>query len=454
MKKLLLALPLVAGASWAGTSYYAGVQSENAYDQFLNQTQIMKPLVFEKESFENGVTTSHAITAVRQSTAADAKVIFRLQHEINHSPIQLDDNGTKFATATIRTTLVNESGNQNSAAIREFFNGEEPFEILSTADINGKIVSTLNIEAFDIDTTDEKLSLGQSSFDITTENNRTQVKGTLGELQANFGNGTSVDSSESYLNFDITIDDTWAYDYDFMWSAGELSLSSDQSLMPVKIANISLGGDSKLANEKFDQSLVFELGKIDFGGAIPADLVPIDTARFSLDLVDLSFSGIKEYSDRLDKLTVEEQMSSTPPTDAEALAVAASMVSPNSTLDIKLELGNPAGAATADYAIRFVGDESPSGYDDIVTVADLLNAIEMDVNVGIDKAALDLTPAAMFMDSPQMQMAFVDIGEQIVSRASLRGAAVEVNGNFFPLQSMFGGMLDMPIDIILEMEGL
>jgi len=34
MRKLLLALPLVAGASWAGTTYYSSSQSEPAYDRF------------------------------------------------------------------------------------------------------------------------------------------------------------------------------------------------------------------------------------------------------------------------------------------------------------------------------------------------------------------------------------------------------------------------------------
>jgi len=50
MKKLLLALPVVAGVSWAGTSYYAGVEAESAYDQLLTQGFVLEPLVFEKES--------------------------------------------------------------------------------------------------------------------------------------------------------------------------------------------------------------------------------------------------------------------------------------------------------------------------------------------------------------------------------------------------------------------
>ena len=37
MKKLLAVLPLVAGASWAGTTYYSGSQTRDAYDQLLAQ---------------------------------------------------------------------------------------------------------------------------------------------------------------------------------------------------------------------------------------------------------------------------------------------------------------------------------------------------------------------------------------------------------------------------------
>ena len=111
MKSLIVALPLIAGATWAGTSYFAGAQSEAGYDQFLSQTNAANFLTFEKESFEQGLTTSKAVTVVKESSAPDAEVLFRLAHDINHSSVQLNDNSPSVGTATIRTTLVDGSIN-------------------------------------------------------------------------------------------------------------------------------------------------------------------------------------------------------------------------------------------------------------------------------------------------------------------------------------------------------
>jgi len=55
MNKLLLgALPLVAGASWAGTTLYSGSQSEDAYAQLVQQLDQMSGYSVKQEAWEPG----------------------------------------------------------------------------------------------------------------------------------------------------------------------------------------------------------------------------------------------------------------------------------------------------------------------------------------------------------------------------------------------------------------
>ena len=62
MKKLLIALPLVAGVAVAGTSHYAGTQTENEYEKLLKQLNNFSPFVFVNETYESGLGSSTAIT--------------------------------------------------------------------------------------------------------------------------------------------------------------------------------------------------------------------------------------------------------------------------------------------------------------------------------------------------------------------------------------------------------
>ena len=126
MKKLLVAIPLVAGASWAGASYYAGSQTQHGYDRLLAQLNELKPFTLVNESYYAGVANSTAITKVMDSTAAEAKVLFRLHHDIQHSPIGMNEDGLRVGAATIVTTLVRDESLSDEliAAMADFTEGE------------------------------------------------------------------------------------------------------------------------------------------------------------------------------------------------------------------------------------------------------------------------------------------------------------------------------------------
>ena len=90
MRKLLLALPLVAGASWAGTTYVSSSQTQPAYDKLLSQLNQLESLQFVSESYDKGFMHSTAITKVSFVGSTDAEPLFRLKHVIDHSPVGID----------------------------------------------------------------------------------------------------------------------------------------------------------------------------------------------------------------------------------------------------------------------------------------------------------------------------------------------------------------------------
>jgi len=454
MKKLLLALPLVAGASWAGTSYYAGVQSESAYDQLLTQMDIMDPLVFEKESYSKGLTTSHAVTLVKESAAADASVIFRLQHEINHSPITIGDDGTEIGSATIRTTLADDQSNADIQKLREKFNGE-PIELVTKVNGLGSVETTVTVEGSKFEYDEGKFVVEKSVFDLTTADSRTQGNGLLGAITFSFDEG-DVEFEPSQVDLDITHNSATSYDWDFSMLTDVVTMTSDSLPVPMKMFSTKIGSDSVLENGKIDQNFTFAVGGLDLGDLMPKDQLPVSSFSITGGFSDIDLASFEAYTKKANQMTIEDQLEMAMSDDISStdLEMIRMLVTRGTALTYNVKLGNDGGDASADYVVRFIGDDSTNGFEDIVTVSDALNAVEMDLNVKVDKAALEMTPAAMFTGSPEMAMALVDAGDHYYSTATLRGTAVELNGNFFPLQDMVGDMLDMPIEAMIEMGGM
>ena len=451
MKKLLLSLPLVAGAAWAGTSYYAGVQAETAYDNLLSQIGL-DPMVFEKESFEKGLSKSQAVTVVRESHSPDAPVVFRLNHEINHAPIQSNDDGLQFASATIRTTFTEDSDSEKFNEFRALFKDDVPVEIITNAGVGGNIDSVVNVGAFEvkIDDDDNMMSIAKSSIDLKTTDGRTKGEGDLGAITMTDSNGITSTVASSELTFDVASGDYWKHGYEFLWSASELTVDSPDLPTPVVASNLSVGTDSVVNSNNLNQTVSIKIGQVDMGDVMPLDVAPVTSGSLDVVISELSLDALQSYIDWINQSSIAEQLELSEELSAELVTQLLSLVTKDIGLKYDLKLGNSGGEAQADYRVKFLGDDSPTGYDNIVTVSDLLNVLDIDLTVNADKSAIDMTPAAAFMQSPEAQMAFIDEGDQYTGKATLDGTTVDVNGNLFPLEDMLGGMLEMPLADLLE----
>ena len=152
MKKLLLAIPLVAGASWAGATFYTGSQTQSAYDKLLVQLNDYKPFTLVNESYTSGLVSSRAITKVMDSSAPDAQVLFRLQHDIQHSPIGVNEGNLRVSAANIKTTLVRDQSIPESVSqFMEGFTDAEPVQINTAVGFDGKTVNQFLISAYEHD---------------------------------------------------------------------------------------------------------------------------------------------------------------------------------------------------------------------------------------------------------------------------------------------------------------
>ena len=148
MKKLLLALPLVAGASWAGTTYYSGAQTEAAYTRLLEQINSNDAFVLKSTEYNAGIMESTAITEVRSTEASGEDIQFSLKHQINHSLVSVSPENPRFGAASIITTLlVDDDDSDNLKALLKSFESGEPFVATTQVAVDGATDSEIKINA-------------------------------------------------------------------------------------------------------------------------------------------------------------------------------------------------------------------------------------------------------------------------------------------------------------------
>ena len=452
MKKTLVTISLLAAACWVCASYYAGVQAESAYEKLLPQLSMMEPMVFEKESFDKGLMTSHAITAVRESRSENALVAFRLMHEIKHSPIRLNDKGPQFATATIRTTLSDYSTNPDFLKFLDLFHDGEPIEIISTAKLNGNIDSVVHIGAFDVEIGEDQdiLSIAPSSLNAITNAGRTQGSGTIGRMTMTDRNGITMTGVKSVLEFNLANTDYWRHNYEFTWSMSDMTIESPGLQKSVRANGLSLGTDSTVSNKELSQNMFFAIDQIDTGDAMPSDLAPITSGKVNIAVSNLNLDAVQSYVNWAKTQSIQNREQQTAPLSTELLDALSHLVTKGTTFELKSALGNAGGNADAEYRLRFVGDNSSTGYDNIITVADLANALEMELSILADKSAIEMTPVAVLMQFPVVQRLIKDSDEQYLGKATQKGITIVFNGEPVSLYELLGEGLDMPVRALID----
>jgi len=449
MKKLLLAIPLVAGASWAGASYYAGAQTQSGYDQLLVQLNEFKPFTLINEEYYAGVTNSTAITKVMESTAADAKVLFRLRHEINHSPISMHDSGVRVGAATIITTLVRDDAfSDGLLAAMNDFQDDEPFQLTTEIGFDGTTVNQFLVSAYQRQYDDIEVTFDGINYTSTIKGDSFVGAGTVGKLVVNAEDG-ALNLSAGSIETDLTRIGQAIYTGQYSVVFNDLSYSGDDMRTSVNLRNISVSSDTRLAEGSLDSTAAFSVGEIN-------SPMPINSAGIDVGIKGLSIDGLKSYVEYASKISMSDVMATSDPEFVIGLMESyKSIIGPGTSLDYAFNVSNDGGDAKLSYGISIVDASSPNyptdGFDSVSTVRDVLSMVKLEAHLDADVEAIDQSPLAMFMGAPEAQQYIVSDGIKYRSDITVSNLIVDINGNPMSLEMMVGEMLDMPLATMLEL---
>ena len=447
MKKLLLAIPLVAGGSWAGASYYSGTQTQSAYEDLLVQVNELNPFTLENESYTSGLTESLAITQVKESAAADAKVLFRLQHVINHSPISLDDGGVRVGAASVTSTLVEDGSLPDS--VKEFMAGfaeGEPLVVVTDVGFDGNTDTHFHVSPYGAEKDGVELNFGGIDYSLNVSDDGDVVVGS-GELGAFEVSGVEADLmlTPGKIITDMTRAAKGIYSGTNGIDFDTFTISSDtNAVINTTLKSLSLHSVTDVDEDQLSGKTVMSIGQVD------NPMVPVNAASVETTMSNLSIEGIQGYIDTISEMAIEELVLAEDPAVIKRILQAyLPIIGPGTGVGFNLNLSNDGGDANLSYDLAVLDETAPAypaqGLKSLVTLRDLLNVLAFEVHFNADAEAIDQTPLAMFMMSPQAQQVIVADGVTYKGDVSLNELVLDINGNPLAIEMMLGEKLDVPL---------
>ena len=126
---------------------------------------------------------SSAITTVKTSDKDDAEIVFRLSHEIDHSPIGFNDGAARVSASNILTTLLIDPDSDVGKTFSELFGDEEPVVLSSSVGFNGKTLNELRTAPINIAGDDGSFTINESLHEFSFDPDGKLIgSGELGEL--------------------------------------------------------------------------------------------------------------------------------------------------------------------------------------------------------------------------------------------------------------------------------
>ncbi len=445
VKKLMFALPFVAGVSWAGTTLYTGSQTRDAYDQLITQLDQMSGLTVSNETYSAGFMKSLAVTQVRTSEAPDAQVLLRLQHEIHHSPVGVGDGSPRVGAARIETRLLTDQMSADwQQALAKFDHGEA-FLLTSDVDFAGNTGNALVVNG--LHTNDDEIELGFEGATLNFDNEvdgRFSGMGTIGQLLLSSPDGMRLQMEPGTTEADLQWVGNGIYTgtQSISFPRFELADSSGQTLGSIE--EVSLSADMKVNDDALDSGTTFKVAAID-------SPLPLNSGSLQVNIDGLSLRGLEAYQE----VTNELVLTNPDALDDDAIVIRIldamkQVIAPGAGMTYTLALNNDGGDADAKLALKFKGDGSATGRETIATVGDLLRAMTGSLTVRADADALALTPAPMLLaSSPALSAYVIDDGVSYRTEMDVADLIVNINGEPLSLEQMLGGVLAMPLNMAM-----
>lgn len=450
MKKVLIALPLVVGAgaaAIAGTSQYAGTQTQAEYQQLLTQLNEVLPFAFVNESYESGLGTSTAVTKVMATTEADAEVLFSLHHDIQHGSVRMDSGGVKVGQVSINTTL-----HDKESLPAELVDGlidDELFSLRTNVSYTGVSRHQLNVSGFEKSEDGVDLAWTGVSFDAkTTSGGATVGSGSLGSVNvSDTASGGLLTIGSSPLSVDMQDAGDMLYTGTTTLAFNDVELVSPDMPVPVSLTSFGFDTDTNLKADKLNTSSRFSLAGIDAP-------LPLKQATLDVEIEGLGVEGFRQYQKLMNTLSADVDTALDDPEFTSKMVTALqSIVQPGSAMSYALNLGNDEGDVDVDlrFGVKNLSDDgmSADAMSKIVTGRDILNILSLTGALDADTEALAQTPLIGMLGVAGDFITVTD--DSITSEISLNGDLLNVNGTELPLDAMTGGMLDIPLAELMDL---
>lgn len=441
MKKLLLALPLVAGGAWAGSTYYAGSQAQPAYEKLVAElnTAASQALVLEVAEYNAGFTQSTALTNVMVHGYPD-QVLFQLKHDIQHTPIGSDPEGARFSASSITTTLAKAASDAGEFdELFQHFDGGQPFVLYTDVGFTGDTTSDLQISAANW-AEDEagSVSFAGGRFNITAIGDKVDVHGVLGAFDlTNSDNGAVITIAESTTNLDLFKVGKGVYTGNQSVVFPSMALT-DETGGYYSVSDIVFDTVSSLVGDTIDSTMEFSVAQIE-------SPMPVSSASWEMGVRGVPLEALEDYIEAVGDL--EQLIASEAGMDALFKAYSG-LIAPGVKFDNKLTVNNEGGDIVADVKFSFIGDGSADGLSLVSTVGDLIETVSVNVILDADAAAIDMTPAAMFMMHPMAQQYIIASSDKYSSNIHVANLMLDINGNMQPIRQLLGDGLDEPVDFL------
>jgi len=445
MKKLLFLLPLVAGASWAGTTYYSGAQTQPAYNRLLEQLNGIDFLTVQSEEYNSGFINSTAITQVQvngRNAGDDPEGVFYLHHEIKHSPVSMVPATARFGAAKIVTTLmIDRIEKQADKELLRAFDTGTPFVLNTDVEIDGETKNALKINSIEYAKQSVQLKMESGLINMLTKPNG------LYEGNAKLGSFNMVDSSDGAainlngvgteysfqqvdeLIFDILVD----------FKADGLLFNHGSGMGEGQVDEIAFGYSVKMTG---DNPEVRSNSNIT---GISHPLVSVKSIKQNLLIDGFSTKEMIANSAEI-RAAMKADSVGMEPSDEFIKNVLVKTFQPGTNISADTNVVTTDGELDAKVNIGLATDMP--NLETMQTVGELARAVVANANIKADTDAVMNSPLGPMLSGSPVMNYLVMTDEHITLDAKLQNLKLDVNGETIPLELMIGHMLDAPLDSI------
>ncbi|MEE4376231.1 MAG: YdgA family protein [Candidatus Competibacteraceae bacterium] len=232
---MLIVLVLLVGGL-AGASYWAGVQAERLYKDYLEQGSQDPKITLTQDAYQRNLFSSEALTQLTltgnqlDGNQATQQVSLPLRQEIYHGPVPIGWWWQGHFTlqpmqAVVRTVLGPELAGR--ATLDMLFDGREPLTVVSYVALDGSILNRITIPYLDVT---ERLNLSALSFsglrgDLQVAPLGRSVKGKLNAQALYAMLSKESGSTLRFINLHLTMDQRFG-EFGFMVGDSVLGLET------------------------------------------------------------------------------------------------------------------------------------------------------------------------------------------------------------------------------------